>query len=212
MRVKISALLVAALLLAPFAAYASTISYGPITFGSNTPLVSAGFNPQYSLLQTSAPGISLGFPFLVPSDDSFTQTIAFYFDLAPGWAITGLTFNDFTDYGTNQQSFQNWGYKYAQQITLCPSSGACSSASTGGYLGGYPLPPISLNAQAGPNVGLYQAAGYAHNVQVGTKPGGSNVNIFLAQTAIAPEPRTLLLFGTGILGLSGVIRHKVRKP
>ena len=200
-------LLLLALASTSIAAHADTITYGPVTFGSNAPLGSDGFVSQYSILPMYAPGVDLSPPNAI-GDASFTQTIAFYFDLAPGWSIANLRFTDFTDWGTGQNDPSNWGYEYAQKITLCTVGRVCSSASTGEHQGGFSMPSLSLDAQARPNAGIYQAAGYSHNAQVRTKPLDSTLNIFLTQTALVPEPSTLLLMATGTLGLLGVVRSK----
>jgi hypothetical protein len=208
MRKKLFALVILAS--ASIVVHADTITYGPVTFGSNAPLGSDGYVPQYSILPMYAPGIRLNDPAKGP-DDSFTQTITFYFDLAPGWRIANMRFTDFTDWSPvpyNLDDSSQYGYEYEQKITLCSAGGTCSSASTGEHLGGFPLPPISLDAQAGPNVGIYQVAGYSHNAQVATKPADSNLNILLDPIATIPEPGTFVLLGTGILGLAGVFKRK----
>ncbi|MCU1319084.1 MAG: hypothetical protein JWP98_602 [Edaphobacter sp.] len=208
MRTKLFALVT--LVAASILAHADTITYGPVTFGSNAPFGSDGYVSQYSLLPMYAPGIRLNDP-VKGTDDSFTQTIAFYFDLAPGWRITNMRFTDLTDWSPipyNLDDSSQYAYEYEQKITLCSASGTCSSASTSEHMGSFPLPPISLDAQAGSNVGIYQVAGYSHNAQVATKPAESNLNIFLVPIASIPEPETFVLLGTGILGLAGVFMRK----
>jgi PEP-CTERM motif len=209
MRLKF--LILATFATATLAAHADTI-YGPITLGNNTPLTSDGYISLFSLLPTYAPGISLDNP-AGKTDDSFSQTIAFSFKLAPSFQITNLTFSDFTDWSPTPPTLDDpskYAYEFKQKITLCSSTGVCSSASTGDHLGGFLLPSITLNNLSGTNIGFYQAAGYSHNAQVATEPLDSNVNILLAPTA-APEPSTLLLIGTGVLALATSLRHRISK-
>lgn len=194
-----------------FAAPASATTYGPVTLSPGAPLTSEGYVPGSPVLTLYAPGVSLdAFGKL---DDSFQQNVTFGFSLAPGWTITGITLTDFTDYGALSNDPAQWAYEYAQQITFCPVNSSCVTASTNGNQGGYGLPPISLNNSGAPAVtALWQAAGYAHNAQVQTKPLDSQINLILSQTPTAPvpEPSTLLLLSAGALGLLGSVRRRLR--
>jgi hypothetical protein len=188
------------------------IVYGPITFGDNSPLASEGYVSQFSVLPTYAPGVSLNEP-ATRIDDSFTQTVAFPFHLAPGFQINNLTFNDFTDWSPVPFSLDDpsqYAYEFQQKITLCSAAGVCTSASTGSHLGNFSLSPITLDNMSGTNIGFYQAAGNSHNAQIKTKPLDSDVDIFLGSSAV-PEPSTPLLVGTGVLALITSLRRRRSK-
>jgi hypothetical protein len=207
MRLNFFHLLLLALLVTPVAAKADTITLGPLTFGSN--IIIPGFDGFYSMYNL----VNLGA--LPTSVDSTTETIAFTFDIAPGWEITGMTANGTLDYGyAGEFSFpiapsSSWGYEFAQQMTFCSADDVCSSASETLENGGAPLPPVSFNAQAGPGTGVYQSLLYLDNAQV-QFDDPPELNVFLTQESPVPEPSTLILMGTGALGLIGAIVRKMQ--
>jgi PEP-CTERM motif len=206
MRLSFFHLLLLAPLVTPIAAKADTITLGPLTFGSN--IIIPGFDGFYSMYNL----VNLGA--LPTSVDSTTETIAFTFDIASGWEITGMTAVGANDYDFDGENsippapFSSWGYEYAQEMTLCSADDVCSSASETLEAGGALLPPVSFNAQAGPGTGVYQSFLYSDNVDVELGYDLPQIDIYLTQESPVPEPSTLVLMGTGALGL---IRAVVRK-
>lgn len=215
MRLKIISILIAVMIAAPLAAHANTITVGPLTFGSSLPFGVGGLAGPFGQQNVATFfGAGLYLNSVGTPDASISQTIAFTFDIAPGWAITGINLYDSTDFGflgqngPNPTPYSNWGYEYAQQVTLCSANNVCSTGSYGQRAGGASLPSIPFNAQAGPGAGVYQIYAYTHNTQIASvNPTG--LNIFLTQVAVTPEPETFVLLGTGALGLIGAFRRRL---
>ncbi len=204
-------------------ANAGSITYGPLTFGSNFPFADGGPCPTTggcveALIAPSVSGSAIGGP---PSLS--IQTTAFTFDTAPGWNIAGMmlggTFDTYDpgENGPNPTPDSEWGYEFAQQITLCSAADVCSTATQIQTGGGAVLPSVLFTAAAGPGMGVYQTFIYLDDVSIQSdcdpqvniflNQASPSANLALSQPTSAPEPSSWLLLGTGLLGLVVVLRR-----
>jgi PEP-CTERM motif len=201
----------------PLTAYADQ-SYGPVTIGTGSPIVgdgplrSIGYN-EY-LLSIFTPRIG------VFGDNAGTfasQTIAFTFDLAPGWDMALGEYFDSIDGGTTQSHYDagDWSFEFEQEVILCPSNatsacgdpgGVFHATSVGAHGGPAALPPLTLNAVAEPGTGVYEWEGYARNFNFGSNDL-AGFNMYLGAPTATPEPSTFLLLGTGAIGLLSLARR-----
>jgi len=209
MRFTISKLLVSLLFACPLAAGATTITAGPLTFGSNIPLyvddIGACCGGYIVQLDTGVLFGGTG-----PQVASSNTTATFSFDLAKGWKITGLLWHTSLDYGYvgyPDDVGPTWAYAFGQKLTLCSAVGGCSSGSLTSGAGQYPLPAINFNAVTSSGTGTYQVIEYAKDAQFGDY-SGSTATIFLEQTPV-PEPASLALTATGVLAGIGVLKRKL---
>jgi hypothetical protein len=209
MRFTISKLLVSLMLVSPVAASATTITAGPMTFGSNIPLFvnDVGVSGGFYVVQLQATPVF--FNATGPQVASSNTTATFSFDIAHGWKIEGISVLGSLDYGSPDDVGSAWAYAYGQKLTLCSTAGVCASDSQTLGLGQYPLPAINFNAVTNSGTGTYQVIEYAKDAQFGSD-ADPVANIFLVQTPV-PEPAGLALTATGILAGIGVLRRKVAR-
>ena len=190
----------------PAAAEASTVTYGPLTFGSNEPLGSGNFVPlggsNYVVELDHGAPVSVS---AIGTTCLSNQTTTFSFDLASGWAIAGMSLGGTVDYSyPGSAPFSAWGYQFGQQVTLCSTDDVCSTTQKILEVGGADNPGVSLGATAGAGSSVYQEIEYADNADIFSDALPS-LNIYLTQVSPTPEPSTFAMLGTGLLGFAGVV-------
>jgi hypothetical protein len=199
------------------AATAGTISYYPLTFGSNFPFVDGGpctvtSNCVIGLVATGQYEVN-GSAVGIPPTESI-QSVTFSFDIAPQWGINYMRLGGTLDAygaganGANPAPFSDWGYEFIQQLTLCSSSDVCTTTTEKLSGGGAPLPPFSFNTNVGAGTGVYQTFLYLDNAEVASdaQPG---VDIDVSEV---PEPSSWLLLAAGLPGLAAVLFRKASRP
>ncbi len=76
----------------------------------------------------------------------------------------------------------------------------------------FDLGGLSYGLADGTNVNLYFSNGEFYGQTFGGQsyglPAGERIRITAANTSPVPEPNTLMLLGTGVLGLAGIVRRK----
>jgi hypothetical protein len=200
------------------AAKAGTVTYYPLTFGSNFPFVDEGVpctsttDCYVGLLGETINGTAIGGP---PSLS--IQTVTFTFDIAPGWAINYMSVSGSLDYGYAGEStldptpFSDWGIEFVSQLTLCSADDVCSTAGQVLTRGGAPLPPVSFNTEVGAGTGVYQTFLYLDNADIASDsiPG---LSIIVSETGPVPEPSSWLFLVAGLPGLVAVLFRKANCP
>jgi hypothetical protein len=191
-------LYLAVLILLPYTAHADTV--GPITTNSPFPFGYGDFTGSQVAYEGTL-GVEVG-----PGNPSFSETIAFSFDVAPDWTMDKirLTGPDL-DLGTvpsNLPPGTPWGIEYSQVLTLCPTNGICETSTRSFVMGDASMPPLPPDATVGPGIGVLQINAYEVNAYLATdSPLSALLVIDVSQTPPVPEPASLALFGTGALGL-----------
>ena len=174
---------------------------GPLTFGSSSPFGSDGLTSPIPTGSGSyiAPLVGKGISIDgvgSKCDVYFDYTVSFAYDMAPGWTIDNMFLSNFVDFGGPDTS--SWGFEFAEKVTLCPTVGSCSTATTGHSGGNLPLPPVYLGSQATAGTGVYEVAGWASDQQFATSSGIQNLNIYMSPV---PEPASFVLLAMGVAGL-----------
>jgi hypothetical protein len=175
-------------------AKANPVTVGPFTFGSNDPYLG-----EPTIYPTGSNGgvlLSYG-----PFPNSGSETIAFTFAIASGWAIDGMQFGiqiEPSYPGEYSGDYEPWGVEFAQKITLCSATDVCSSELQSVIYGYAPLPGYSFHAEAGPGTGVYQSFLYVDNAQL-TQEGPDQLIIFFSPASPVPEPSSWWLAGAGLL-------------
>ena len=179
-----------------------------------TVVVTQGINSStVDITVTLSPAGSLAFqenPINVSNGNGITGSFAFNLDLAsPTISITGLPSG--WGWGTNDQMDGAGTYEWAVQCgpAVCttgqvsnPGSVTFSVVRTGGTLA-----PSDF-ATDGTGAGDFFAADVVSNIPgAGIRTGVISGSSFTPPTG-TPEPGTLALFGSGLLGLAGIVRRK----
>ncbi len=183
---------------------ADNITYGPLTFGSNSPVLGdvgpcypVGLGECFELLGALGPNaLGIGVPAYATA-----QTTVFTFDIAPGWVIDEIQLEPSFDFyygGENSSTYtpmSDWGFEYFQELILCSSSDNCAAGTQTVTRGGAPLPALPSNLVAGPGTGVFETFLAVNNAEIdSTNP--DTVKIYVSQT---PEPSSWLLLSTGML-------------
>lgn len=133
----------------PIVAHADTITIGPITIGTDSPLYIEPVFSQgtytdgtpYYHLYANLPIVGLNSPV---GSEFVSGSVSFSYDLAPGWTAEE-TLYDSVDIGTSlPYDDLNFAAAFFQELILCPST-AVSPCTSGALVqqdyGRAPLPP-----------------------------------------------------------------------
>ena len=192
----------------PVVARADTIP-SPLHFGPGAPIFPYT-NATDGILPAFVPSVHFS---STGAASSVSQTIAFTYDIDPGWTVGVLNFIDNVDFGTTLDPNipEDYAFEFEQEIILCPKSAtsACTFAASTGIVHGGPgaLPPLTFTGVAEPGTGLYEYAAYAHNAAFITN-GDADLDFILEGPPATPEPSTLILLGTGAIGLLGAAKRR----
>ena len=184
---------------------ADTVTYGPLTFGSNIPLGNGG--PCTPVLkgecveQLNTTGIFENGIGVAPF--SVSQITTFTFAIAPGWSIDYIgpgveldIYYEGEDGEGTYTPFADWGVEFFQELIVCSDADICSTGAQTLEYGGASLPLPPSNIVVGPGTGVYETFIALDNSQL-VSDDPPQVNIFLSQT---PEPSSWVLLSTGLLG------------
>lgn len=182
---------------------ADSVTYGPLTFGSNFPFVEGGScGPQplggcaVVIIGPTVYENGIGVP-----PFTTTQITTFTFDIAPDWTIDYMRLGgtvDVSSEGANGDEdipIADWGAEVFQELILCSDADVCSTGSQTFTYGGAPLPPPPPSPSVGPETGIYETFIALDEAQI-QSDAQTGVDIYLSQT---PEPSSWLLLSTGLL-------------
>ena len=235
MRITLLPLLAILCLTLSAPAFAQTIFVGGPIDGRQTGLFITG--PNQPNFKGSFQDISDGF---FPTNPGTPTTLEFGEWIASGftpssiaWAIDTVAFgttasgNTVQDSANSQFLFMN-GFGYDVYDVTIPVTGPAMNTSTKywvtlsnasdaqgnnsteawDYNGG----PATCNyRQSGTNMGAC-ASGATINAEHTTPQGGDGESFTISGSqATTPEPSSIMLFGSGILGLAGILRRKLKR-
>jgi PEP-CTERM motif len=131
--------------------------------------------------------------------DTYNQNGENYFESGVGTTVGNITHfaNTFFDIPNFDGTFSNATFNSTTDVLTAAFSGSEFNGTTWGAFNGQLTETLSFN---GPT-SFYDEDGFSFNLQSGT--------VSSATMSTVPEPGSLVMFGTGLLSMAGVIRRKL---